>query len=318
LKSELNRLKESTLEKMKLCSFTLDCNEFTLDFVEKNRQEVVKLLSNKNEFYSLFHMPTDSKYYLKLSINKKDFIAQEKKIKHSLEKKFLLYAVLIALLSLLFSFYTLHPLKKALKINEEFIKDILHDYNTPISSLLINFKLLKKEIGTNNKINRMQNSIDTMLMLQNNLKYFLENSSLQKEIVELKEIINQRVDYFKVQYPKINFYLRLEELKIKTNKDAFIRIIDNLLSNACKYNIENGFIKIYNKNNLIYIENSTTKIKNPSKIFDRYYKENQRGLGIGLDIVKKLSIQLDINIEFEIKNTNIATFIMDVNKVTLK
>jgi len=305
------------LEKMKLCSFTLDCQDFELDFIPRDKQEVMKLLSDKNELYALFFMPTESKYYLKLSINKEKFLKKEQLIKQALQKKFLLYALLIALLSLLFSFYTLHPLKKALKLNEEFIKDILHDYNTPISSLVINFKLFKKEIGENKKINRMQKSIDTMLMLQNNLKYFLQNSNLQKEKVDIKPLILQRIDYFKAQFSDIEFNINLKNVEILTNKDAFIRIVDNLLSNACKYNVSKGFVNIYYKENSLYIENSTQKIKNPSKIFNRYYKESQRGLGIGLDIVNKLSRHINIDIAFKNRH-NIATFILKLDKVILR
>ena len=49
----------------------------------------------------------------------------------------------IALLSLLFSFYALYPLRKALKLTEEFSRDILHDLNTPLSSLRLNISRLK-------------------------------------------------------------------------------------------------------------------------------------------------------------------------------
>jgi len=52
----------------------------------------------------------------------------------------------------------------------------------------------------------------------------------------------------------------------------------------------------------LIIEDSGVGIKEPQKIFDRYYKESQRGIGIGLHIVKKLcdEIGVDIRIETEI------------------
>ncbi len=43
------------------------------------------------------------------------------------------------------------------------------------------------------------------------------------------------------------------------------------------------------------IINSSYGIKNPSKVFNRFYKESDRGLGIGLHIVDKLCKELNIN-----------------------
>ena len=49
------------------------------------------------------------------------------------------------------------------------------------------------------------------------------------------------------------------------------------------------------------IENSSPQIKNPDKLFDRYYKESQRGIGLGLSIVKKLSHELGWNLKINIE-----------------
>ncbi|HIE35094.1 MAG TPA: ATP-binding protein, partial [Campylobacterales bacterium] len=42
-------------------------------------------------------------------------------------------------------------------------------------------------------------------------------------------------------------------------------------------------------------------IKKPDKVFDRYYKEQDRGIGIGLHIVKKLCDELMIPIHIKSK-----------------
>ncbi len=48
------------------------------------------------------------------------------------------------LISFIFSLYTLHPLRRAYSTLEEFIKDIIHDLNTPITSIAINLKMMKR------------------------------------------------------------------------------------------------------------------------------------------------------------------------------
>lgn len=48
---------------------------------------------------------------------------------------------------------------------------------------------------------------------------------------------------------------------------------------------------------LLSIKDSGKGIANPSKIFNRFYKEQERGIGIGLHIVKKLCDELKIGID---------------------
>ena len=42
-------------------------------------------------------------------------------------------------------------------------------------------------------------------------------------------------------------------------------------------------------------------IQNPKRVFERFYKEHERGMGIGLHIVKKLSSELGIKVDLESK-----------------
>jgi len=314
---QIQKLDNEILSKMKICSFDLKCKDFEIDFVSKGKSEIAKLYKH-NDIYALFHIPTSNEYFLKIVFKKDKYAKQTSELKNLLLKKFLLYAVFIGVLSFLFSLYSLNPLKKALKLNESFIKDILHDFNTPISSLVINFKLFKKEIGDNKKIKRMEKNIDTILSLQDNLKAFLQNSKLQTQTFNLKEVIKNRVNYFKELYPNIRFFINLNDCKINSNKDTVIRISDNLLSNSCKYNKKDGFIKVSLRNGSLTIEDSGIGIKDTKKVFDRFYKENNQGIGIGLHIVKKLCDELKIKIKISSKIDVGTKILLDFHKVIVK
>ena len=290
-----NRLDKAEYD-MKLCSYSLDCEKYDIDFVPKSNNLKTDILYLKDVPTIYFNMPTVQNYLLKISFNKNSYINLKKEIKSSLIKKFIIYAIIMAIISFVLSLYTLWPLKKALKLNDEFIKDILHDINTPLSSILINLKLLKREFGDNRKIERIESGIDTLLLMQNNLKSFLDSSKLQKEPIDIKTLIEERIEYFKHQYPKLKFISNLKKYKYNTNKDAFIRIVDNILSNASKYNKDGGFVRVDLKDNLLIIEDSGIGIKNTKKIFDRFYTENERGIGIGMHIVKKIADSLGIKI----------------------
>ncbi len=220
-------------------------------------------------------------------------------IKIDIFKKSILFILILFIISLTFAYYTITPLKKALKLNDEFIKDILHDINTPLSALRINLKILEKQFGKNDTIKRSQLSIDAILDMQLSFRYFLSHSKLEVEKINIYPIVFQKVNYYKAIYKNLSFEFDMKDIEIVTNKEAFTRVIDNLISNACKYNSPNGKVNIIYQNSQLIISDSGIGIKNPDKIFDRYYKESQRGIGIGLDIVKKLCDDLDIEIELK-------------------
>jgi len=81
-------------------------------------------------------------------------------------------------------------------------------------------------------------------------------------------------------------------------------------------NTNNGFIKIKLSNKQLSISNSSYGIKNPSRIFERFYKENERGIGIGLHIVAQLCTELNIEKKLSIDN-NIVNITLDFSKIIL-
>lgn len=286
---------------MKLCAFTIQCEGLKTDFVDKEDKEENILLYEDGDFYSYFKVPTSDKYLMKVMYSRAHYIPRVEKLKNKLLNRFFVYSIFAALVSLLFSMYALMPLQRALRLNEEFVKDILHDFNTPISSMMINLKLFKREIGDNQKIQRLENNIQSLLSLQDNLHIFLKGVPAHSESFSLKELVQDRVHYFEVLYPDVKYKMDIDKTMLETNTDAFTRILDNLLSNAGKYNIANGEVNIILQGSMLAIQDTGKGIKKPSKVFDRYYKEQDRGIGIGLHIVKKLCDELTIPITIHSK-----------------
>ncbi len=288
---------DEIFNKMKVCSFDLNCSDLKLEFVPKNEKvQLYTLYKNEETLTSYFSITNSNDYLLKFTLDKEHYLQRVQKLKDELSTRFMLILFAVILLSLLFSFYALHPLRKALLLTEEFIKDILHDFNTPLSALRLNASMLKKELPQNSKILRIEQSVQSILNLQSNLKAYLANSALQKESFSLKELLEERVSYLEKLYPKISFQTDIEEKELTCNKDAFLRILDNLLTNAAKYNKQNGSVRLTCKDDILQIEDTGVGIKNPEKVFRRFYKEHSRGMGIGLHIVKKLCDELGIKI----------------------
>ena len=309
------QLEEKIQIEMKLCAFTVQCEGLQTDFVEKDKDKEENILYKRGDFYSYFTIPTVEKYLMQVKYPRSKYLLRVRRVKYSIYNKFFFYSLFSAFVSLLFSLYAFMPLRRALRMNEEFVKDILHDFNTPISSMRINFKLFKREIGENQKIERLENNIETILSLQNNLQIFLKGIPAQIEEFNLKELLEKRMKYFKVLYPDIEYDLVMKKTVLKTNRDAIIRIVDNLLSNSGKYNKRNGKVSVYMKEGFLSIEDTGKGIKDPSRIFERYYKEQDRGIGIGMHIVKKLCDELHITIRVKSKEEEGTTILLNLDSL---
>ncbi len=297
---EVQTLDEQLFSQMRVCSFDLKCKKFDIDFVQDNK-ELYKLYKGKDGLSSFYPIPSSKKYLMIIKFKKHKYEKELTKLKRTATLRFIVILSIVFLLSIIFSFYALYPLRNALNLTEEFIKDILHDFNTPLSSLRLNSSMLKDEIGENSKILRIENSIENILELQKHLKSYLLNHSLEKEVFSLKDLVEKKIKMIEKNYPTIKYSIEIDDFKIDTNKEAFTRIIDNILTNAFKYNTKNGFVKIsYSRiSSKLFIIDEGIGIKNPKKIFDRFYKENDRGIGIGLHIVKKLCDELRIKISVD-------------------
>ena len=318
LQEKKAEIEEKIQIEMKLCAYTIQCEGLKTDFVEKAEDKEENILyQNSKDFYGYFKVPTVKKYLMKVTYPKTSYLPRVEKLKEEIYSKFLFYSLFAALVSFLFALYAIMPLRKALHLNEEFVKDILHDFNTPISSMRINLKLFKREIGENQKIQRLENNIETILSLQNNLQIFLKGIPTQSETFNLKELVENRVNYFRILYPDIDYKISLDKITLETNKDALTRILDNLLSNAGKYNIANGRVFITMEGQHLVIRDTGKGIKNPSKVFNRYYKEQDRGIGIGLHIVKKLCDELHIPLNIKSEEEKGTTIILNFSKIVV-
>lgn len=305
-KKELQVLDETIFSKMRVCSFNLECNEFKIDFVPLNKYELYKLYKDNDSLSSYFSIPNSTKNSLKIYLEKDKYLEKLNVLKKDLFLDFLLVLFVISVLSLFFAIYTLSPLRNALHMMEEFIKDILHDFNTPLSTLRLNVSMLKSEIGENSKIKRIENSVQNILNLQSNLRSYLHSQSSQKEKFKLKSFIDERIDLIGSSFKNIKFNINIPDVELNTNKDSFTRIIDNILSNAARYNKKDGEIYIIYENRCLIIQDTGNGIKNPKRVFERFYKEQDRGIGIGLHIVKKLCDELDVDISLD-SEVNVGT-----------
>lgn len=289
--------KQDIYKTMQVCSYTFSCDQFHFDFAPQD-STILHHLYDDRGLYSYFTIPKSKKFNLEISYPSENLLQDIDKIKDRLWIKFLLATFTLSLLALFFTFYSLKPIRKALKLNDEFIKDIIHDFNTPITAMRLNLHMFDQENEKNPFIEKTSHSLDTIMILQNNLKSFLYHSPSQTQILDIAKIAKERLDTIENIYPNLTFrYQKNSDLRKRSNKELFIRIIDNLLTNAAKYNKPDGEVVLIIEDNSLIIKDTGKGIKDIKKVFSRYYTEQEQGLGLGMHIVQKLTNQLGIMID---------------------
>lgn len=309
--NELQNVDKETLAKMNLCNYTLNCPDYGVDFVKKGQQITYRLYKNKKELSSFYPIKDSDDFFLKIYIKYNDYYQKVELLEYLLLKYLFLTLMVVLLLSIMFSFYVLHPLRSALRLTQEFVKDILHDFNTPISTMRLNLSLLSQEQRNDTKIKRIERSVNTILSLQDNLRHYLLKYQNKEETFSLYELMAERVDMIERNYMDIEYSINIpKNLTIQSNQKALSRIIDNLLSNASKYNKKEGKVLIvYNaKDKELSFTDTGKGIAHPKRVFERFYKEQSEGIGVGLNIVKKLCDELHIDISMS-SEMNVGTTI---------
>lgn len=313
-------MKESISTEMRLCSYDLKCTQFRFDFVPlKSQNQLYVLLENPQEFFALFPLPKNETYALKLSLDQQRYQQRNSDVKERIAMHGLWALIIISIVSILFSLYALYPLRRALRLTEEFSRDILHDLNTPLSSLRLNVGLLKSSPENEKKIDRINRSIDTIVSLGDNLRSYLEEHENLQERVDLYTLLDEKRQTYEKLYPHLTYHINQTSMMVESYPNGLKRIFDNLLSNASKYNSPEGevWIRLYPESMRVIIEDTGNGIQHPEKVFERFYKEHERGLGIGLHIVKKLCDQMKIPIRIESNSKKGTKVILDVRAVMI-
>ena len=219
----------------------------------------------------------------------------------------LVLLIIFAIISYILAKKSLKPMINTISHLDRFTKDLIHDLNTPITSILLNTKMLKKIANEKEliKINRIENSAKNISHLYENIETLLDDNTLIKEEFDLSNLIINAIETYKLIYPNINFAFDKKQIKINSNQNALKRILDNIISNGCKYSIDiDPTIIIEYKNNTLIIKDNGKGIKYPQKVFERSYKENEHGHGIGMHIVHRLCDKLNIKIKITSKEYN--------------
>ena len=245
--------------------------------------------------------------------------------RYKIWKNIILYSLSVFVLFILFGLYLaklfLKPMRDSIMLLDRFIKDTTHELNTPLSAILANIEMMDTTVmidKNKKKLERINIAAKTVSVLYKDLTYMTleqEKKSVEEDIA-LKPVLENRVEYFDIlaRSKHITFDLHLQHATLFMERQKFVRIIDNLISNAIKYNKRGGKITIILQENMLSIADTGVGIAEDKIpfMFDRYMRFNQSegGFGVGLSIVKQIIDESGLKIEVHSKIGKGTTMIL--------
>ncbi|MFY7672522.1 sensor histidine kinase [Tenacibaculum sp. MEBiC06402] len=226
--------------------------------------------------------------------------------------------------------------KKISDVKTDFINNITHELKTPLSTLSLATKILRKQ---EEKSSVVENTLETIerqnVRLQNIIDQVLNNSlgyqdlDLKREDVKSISFITEIINDFKITHEKevvLESHLSAENYLLKLDKFYITTAIINILENAVKYGASRIIVRtsIINDNWILEIQDNGIGIdkKNQKLIFNKFYRaenkdvHNVKGLGLGLYYSRQVILAHNGSIKVESEKGKGTKFIIEltVNK----
>jgi len=206
----------------------------------------------------------------------------------------------------------LESLERSFKQASRFSGDAAHELKTPLAILQGE---LERTLQSAEPSSQMQQSLSSLLdevrrlsgIVRKLLLLSLADAgrmNLHRVEVNLSEILAQVEEDIELLAPHLKVQTEVDaQLHVLGDRDLLTQVVQNLVSNAIKYNLSNGWIHIYARqqgaNVLITIANSSKNILSgdQERIFERFYRgdpartrsKEVEGTGLGLSLSREIA-----------------------------
>ena len=220
---------------------------------------------------------------------------------------------------------TFNNMTAELKANEylskEFVRNVSHEFKTPISSVKAYAELVESEAAKPKPRTKALKEYSGIIIEQCDRLAQLTRSILQLSLLDNTTIIKKddgvcpagqirsilRLTQTSWENKNLKLDLQLEDFTIKSNSQLAYQVWQNLISNAIKFSEQNGTITIVLQKNgdglCFSIRDTGIGINDgdKEKIFEQFFtadkSRNTEGSGLGLPIVKKILDKLGGTVE---------------------
>ena len=233
---------------------------------------------------------------------------------HHLQRTIILFMLLAGLVFLIMGYFLgrlfVAPMRDSIEKMNSFIQDTTHELNTPISTILANLELMDTlhKCEAKEEMDRIEIASKTLSRIYNDLTYLKLNNNYHRDIkpLNLSELLYERIRYFSTAINSKGIVLseQIEEaFTLPIDRDDAMRLIDNLISNAIKYNKRGGSMELVLDSEGFSVKDSGIGIakKDLDTLFERFVRANESegGFGIGLHIVHRIAQTYHFEITIE-------------------
>ena len=206
---------------------------------------------------------------------------------------------------------------KEYKALKEFSEDLSHELQTQVAVIKSKFELLLQKVDLDeesannlqsayhnlNKLDKLNRSLILLAKLESKDLFDSEKIELEKII---SKVADNYSDFAEAKKIKINTDLN-SDLTIECNPSLIETVINNLVSNSIKHNIQNGRVVIKLLGDTLEIQNTGESFTgNTNEFFERFSKASKKSdsTGLGLAIVKKICDLYGYKIEYSHNQEN--------------
>jgi len=217
-------------------------------------------------------------------------------------------------------------------LSKDFVRNVSHEFKTPISVIRAYGELIEAEAKAKAVDKNALLEYAAVITTQSDRLTAITKSMLQLSLLESTTIIKKEnkfkpggqiqeiLQLMQTKYSDkaISLDLQLSDKAVTNNEQLLYQVWQNLISNAVKFSLDGGIIKIVldiNDNELYFsITDNGIGIKHEDKekVFSHFFmadsSRSTEGSGLGLSIVKRIVDKLGGNILFESIEDNGTTF----------
>jgi signal transduction histidine kinase len=196
---------------------------------------------------------------------------------------------------------------------KEFNENASHELQTPLSIAQGKLELLAESNIDDNQaqlISVVHQSIQKLSRLSKSLALLNKIGNQEytvKELVDLSAMLRESLSSFEemIEMKSITMESNIDDqVKILLNSSLVSILLNNILSNAIRHNVENGKINVALNSASLMVKNTGPQHEIPTEeLFKRFRKGQSSGdsIGLGLSIVKQICDLGNFNVELTYK-----------------